>query len=429
MERSDERGWNKFYNYSEDGKREERKNGMAKIIKLENSAIVHREDEEKLLESTESMLADIRSVSADKQVRSIPIASLAALGGSAASLSPALRTVTETMTVNTQGLYMLANESVGDTLKLAKDGNFWGAFKTAEGKSKFAKLQTAGPLSASTTTTIPVDPATMMMAAALYSIEKKLGDIEEMQKQILSFLEVEKESEIEADVQMLTNLIRNYKSNWDNEHFVASNHKLVIDIKRTALKHMNSYQKNTKAVMSKKQLLVDQNKVNGITADLKKKFEYYWLSLYTYSLSSLLEIMLSGNFKEGYITGIKTEIEKYATEYRLIFDESSRYLEKLGSGAIDANLLGGIGTAGKKMGDLIGAIPVVKNGPVDEFLQDNGKKLEKKASRQKSKAVHDFAALGNPQTGMLIEKMQDMIDIYNHTEQICFDRENIYLVG
>ena len=429
MERSDERGWNKFYNYSEDGKREERKNGMAKIIKLENSAIVHREDEEKLLESTESMLADIRSVSADKQVRSIPIASLAALGGSAASLSPALRTVTETMTVNTQGLYMLANESVGDTLKLAKDGNFWGAFKTAEGKSKFAKLQTAGPLSASTTTTIPVDPATMMMAAALYSIEKKLGDIEEMQKQILSFLEVEKESEIEADVQMLTNLIRNYKSNWDNEHFVASNHKLVIDIKRTALKHMNSYQKNTKAVMSKKQLLVDQNKVNSITADLKKKFEYYWLSLYTYSLSSLLEIMLSGNFKEGYITGIKTEIEKYATEYRLIFDESSRYLEKLGSGAIDANLLGGIGTAGKKMGDLIGAIPVVKNGPVDEFLQDNGKKLEKKASRQKSKAVHDFAALGNPQTGMLIEKMQDMIDIYNHTEQIYFDRENIYLVG
>ena len=282
---------------------------------------------------------------------------------------------------------------------------------------------------ATSATTIPVDPATMMMAVALYSIEKKLGDIEEMQKQILSFLEIEKESEIEADVQMLTNLIRNYKSNWDNEHFVASNHKLVIDIKRTALKHMNSYQKNTKAVLAKKILLVDQNKMKSISAELKKKIEYYRLSLYNYSMAAFLEIMLSGNFKEEYITGIKAEIEKYAAEYRLIFDESSRYLEKLGSGAIDANLLGGIGTAGKKMGDLIGAIPVVKKGPVDEFLQDNGRKLEKKAYYQKSKAVHDFAALGNPQTGVLTEKMQDMIDIYNHTEQICFDRENIYLVG
>ena len=402
---------------------------MAEIIKLETGAIADKQDGNDLLEVTENMLTDIRSIASDKQVRSVPIASLAALGGSAASLSPALRTVTETMTVNAQGLYTLANESVGDTLKQAKDGTFWGALKTTEGKSKMAKLQSVGPLSASSTTTIPVNPATMMMAVALYSIEKKLGEIEEMQKQILSFLEIEKESEIEADVQMLTNLIRNYKSNWDNEHFVASNHKLVIDIKRTALKHMNSYQKNMKAVLAKKILLVDQNKMKSISAELKKKIEYYRLSLYTYSLASLLEIMLSGNFKEEYITGIKAEIEKYTAEYRTIFDESSRYLEKLGSGAIDANLLGGIGMAGKKMGDLIGAIPVVKNGPVDEFLQDNGKKLEKKASNQKSKAVHDFAALGNPQTGVLTEKMQDMIDIYNHTEQICFDRENIYLVG
>lgn len=402
---------------------------MAEIIKLETGVVAARQDDKNILEATENMLTDIRSIASDKQVRSVPIASLVALGGSAASLSPALRTVTETMTVNAQGLYTLANESVGDALKQAKDGTFWGALKTAEGKSKMAKLQSAGPLSASSTTTIPVNPATMMMAVALYSIEKKLGEIEEMQKQILSFLEIEKESEIEADVQMLTNLIRNYKSNWDNEHFVASNHKLVIDIKRTALKHMNSYQKNMKAVLAKKILLVDQNKMKSISAELKKKIEYYRLSLYTYSLASLLEIMLSGNFKEEYITGIKAEIEKYTAEYRLIFDEASRYLEKLGSGAIDANLLGGIGMAGKKMGDLIGAIPVVKNGPVDEFLQDNGKKLEKKASNQKSKAVHDFAALGNPQTGVLTEKMQDMIDIYNHTEQICFDRENIYLVG
>ena len=140
----------------------------------------------------------------------------------------------------------------------------------------------------------------------------------EMAKTGKKLLEIEKESEIEADVQMLTNLIRNYKSNWDNEHFVAGNHKLVIDIKRTALKHMNSYQKNMKAVLAKKILLVDQNKIKSISAELKKKIEYYRMSLYTYSLASLLEIMLSGNFKEEYITGIKAEIEKYTAEYSRI---------------------------------------------------------------------------------------------------------------
>jgi hypothetical protein len=41
------------------------------------------------------------------------------------------------------------------------------------------------------------------MAVALFSIEQELGKIEEMQKQIMSFHEIEKESEIEADVEML----------------------------------------------------------------------------------------------------------------------------------------------------------------------------------------------------------------------------------
>lgn len=42
--------------------------------------------------------------------------------------------------------------------------------------------------------------------------------------------------------------------------------------------------------------------------------------------------------------------------------------------------------------------------------------------------MHDFASLGNPGTSILTEKMQDIIDIYNHTESICLDSERIYLI-
>ena len=90
---------------------------MAEIIKQEAGILAADQGNKNLLEATENMLTDIRSIASDKQVRSVPIASLTALGGSAASLSPALRTVTETTTVNAKGLYMLANESVGDNMK------------------------------------------------------------------------------------------------------------------------------------------------------------------------------------------------------------------------------------------------------------------------------------------------------------------------
>ena len=168
-------------------------------------------------------------------IMNVPIAKLSTLGAGVASLIPELNTITQTATISTDGLYQLANASVGDVLKSAKNGNFWGAMKTAEGASKFAQLKSVDPISVSMKTAT-VNPATVMMAAALYSIEKQLGEIAQMQKQIISFLEIEKESEIEADVETLMNLIKNYKFNWDNQQFISSNHKLVLDIQRTARK-------------------------------------------------------------------------------------------------------------------------------------------------------------------------------------------------
>ena len=174
------------------------------------------------------MLADARSMQLENVSYSVPIAQLSTLGAGVSSLFPAFRTATQTMAADVTGLYRLANAGVGDTLKVAKDGNFWGAFKRTDGSSKFVKLQSADPLTQTSTVTLPIDPATMMMAAALFSIEQKLGDIEAMQRQILSFLEIEKESEIEADVETLVDMIHKYKYNWDNEHYLQSSHKMVL---------------------------------------------------------------------------------------------------------------------------------------------------------------------------------------------------------
>lgn len=403
---------------------------MGEIINLNNtSEIASVSGEDALLEVTQGILVDARTTLDSKKSLSVPIAELATLGAGVSSLIPALNTITQTTTIAMDGLYTLANAGVGDVLKVAKNGNFWGAFKTADGASKFAQLQVAGPISATTQTAAAINPATMMMAVALFSIEQELGKIEEMQKQIISFLEIEKESEIEADVETLMGIVRKYKMNWDNEHYVASNHKMVLDIQRTARKNMLGYQKKITEIIGKKQLIVAQANVKQAFADLEKKFKYYRLSLYTFSLSSLMEIMLSGNFKESYIEGIKDEIREMTETYRSLFDKSSRYLEKIGGSALEANVLKGVGTAGKAVGKFIGSIPLIKEGLVDEFLQDSGAHIKKSAIDMEKEAVHRFASISNPGTRVFMDKMEDMIQIYNHTEQICFDDKRIYLVA
>ena len=404
---------------------------MGEIVKIDNdaesSSDISRVDTD-LIEITDKILLDTRAGLANSNTLSMPIAQLATLGAGVSSLLPALRTVTQTTTINTSGLYRIVNKTVGDTLKVAKNGNFWGSLKTTGGASKFAQLQPAAPLTATSQTVAAINPATMMMAVALFSIEQKLGEITEMQKQILSFLEIEKESEIEADVETLSNIVSKYKLNWDNEYFVTSNHKMVLDIQRTARKNMFGYQKKVSEIVKGKKLIVVQSHVNTSLKDLLKKFKYYRLSLYTFSMASMMEIMLSGNFKEEYITGIKEEIEKLSGTYRELFGECSVYLEKIGCASVETNILKGLGSASKAAGKFISGIPFIKEGLVDEFLQDSGAHMSENAHDIENSSLRAFAEISSPKTHVFVARMEDLIQIYNHTEQIFFDDKQIYLV-
>ena len=403
---------------------------MGDILNINTSEVKTTEQNTDIQAMTDALLIDARStaVPVEKTI-SMPLAQLSTLGAGVSSLIPAFNTVTQTTTMNTQGLYRLANASVGDTLKVAKNGNFWGAFKTAEGGSKFAQLTPADPVSATNKIVMKANPATMMMAVALFSIEKELGDIEEMQKQILSFLQIEKEAEIEADVITLGDIITKYKHNWDNERFVASNHKMVCDIQRTARKNMIFHQKQVTKALKTKQLIVLGSKVNLTLADMQKKFKYYRLALYTFSLASLTEIMLSGNFKEETIQAAIEEIRKNSGEYRSLFGECSKHLEKLSKGSVETNLLKGVGAASNAMGKFIGSIPKVKDGQVDEFLIEKGEKIRSGAQGVSREVIESFAEVSNPNTAGLISKLEDMDKIYNHTKEICFDKENLYLIA
>ena len=401
---------------------------MNKVIKTNNETQVSNTKNDLEL-MTESLLMDTISNLDENKTIKVPISELATLGAGVSSLIPKMATITKTTSLPVDGLYRLANQGVEEVLKQAKDGNFWGALKKADGSSKMLKLQSIDSLTATTTSNMvmPIDPATAMMAIALYSIEKELGQIAEMEREILSFLEIEKKAEIEADVETLMDIIRKYKSSWDNEHFIASNHKLIIDIQRTARKNINFYFKKITERVKSNKLTLSQTQVNSLLKDLENEFKYYRIALYTYSLSSLLEIMLSGNFKEEYINSIKVQITSMSMAYRDLFDESSIKLEKLSSITIESNMLKGVGIAGNAFGKAISKMPLIEKGPIDELLEKGGEKLKLSAINREHKAIREFAALSNPKTAVFTEKMDDMISIFNCSNSIAFDKEYLYL--
>lgn len=313
---------------------------MGNLIKTsQDNKIVNIEEETGIVELTENLLMDTRTAINSDNVITFPIAELSALGAGVSSLIPAFNKVSQTITFPADGLYKITNMSAGDALKIAKDGNAWGAFKTLEGKSKMAKLAQVGNLTATGEVATAFNPTMIMVAAVLYSVEKQLSDIAETQKEILDLVVIEKESEVKADLNTLMKYINSYKNIWDNRMILEGYHKSVLDIQNRARKNMLSYQEQINKKVNSKQLINAPGKATSTYKDLENKFKYYRLSLYTFSLSSLLEIMLSENFKEAYINDLKSEITSLSTKYRDDFDKASLYLEKLSKTEIGVNVV------------------------------------------------------------------------------------------
>lgn len=377
-----------------------------------------------LIKITEDMLLEASTLLKKENNLVLPISELAILGSGFSSIIPALRTVTTTIE-SPQGLYKVANMVPGGQLQKTKSGAIYGSIRKPGISPVMAKWEEAGNMTQSTT--LPIDPTTIMMAVALASIEQQLKEISKVQKEILEFLEIEKESAIEADIETLVDIISKFKYNWDNEQFLSSNHKMVLDIQRSSRQHMISFTKKVTNLLGVNKRLVTQSDVNDIFKDFQKKYMYYKLSLHSYSLASMVEIMLSKNYSDENVNKTINELTLQSSKYRDLFTQGSIYLEKMSNKSLDSAFIHGIGVFGKGTGKVIEKIPFVSKSQFDEKLIDSGDNLKKKSSEMRIEHINNFSSLSNPGTNIFTDKLKDIVHIYNDSSMYV-DSENIYMI-
>ncbi len=301
--------------------------------------------------------------------------------------------------------------------------------KTAAGRGKMAKFAPVDSISTTSKTVMPINPMTLMMAVALASIENRLGEIIEMQKTIMSFLEEKQEAEVEGDIKTLSNIIKEYKFNWDNSEYTQNHHKLALDIKRKADQNIIFYQKQVGDIYREKSTLYINKTADDIREKLQKKFEYYRMALFTYSFASFLEVMLLGNFNADYIQQITEKIENYALEYRNLFTKCSERLEGIVGKSVEMIAGKSLGGAAKAVGQSLGNVPFIKDTQVDDWLIKKGNYLENTSDETAKKCLRRFAEFGDPGSGLFVERLQQINRIYNQTAAIYIDKDSVYLSG
>lgn len=392
-------------------------------VEQKENQIINEEDNKdnySLVEMNNYMLSDVRKEALSNNTYILSLSRLSEISPITVSTANNIKTIIEQNSKTSGNLYRITNLGKNDSLKAMRDGKtFWGSIKKSDGSSTMAKLKEV-----KSNNVMALDPTVMMMSVALAGIEQELGEIKELSKKILSFLEHEKESEIESDLEILNRSISDFRYNIEDEKYLINNHKQVMDIKRTANKNMLFYKKEIKDDLSKDKLFTTNSSMNSIIEDIQKKFRYYRLSLYIYSFSTFMEILLLGNYNNDYLLNKKKELDELDNEYSEVFNNALEYVKKNANKSLEGNVLSGLGNAGKTIGNLAEKVKI-KN--VDNWLNEKGDNLKQSGQNIKDDFATKFDDMKESNSRPFINQIEKVDCIYNKTKEIYFDKENLYL--
>lgn len=270
------------------------------------------------------------------------------------------------------------------------------------------------------------DPTMLFMAAVISSIDKKLDSIQELQQEMMSFLVQKERSELRGNLIFLSDVLNNYKYNWDNDMYKNSNHIKVLDIRQTAEQKIFFYRDQIKTKLQKKTIIHSDKDALKQIDRIQSDFKEYQLALYMHGFSSFMDVMLVGNYDSDYLRGIRGKIEDYSWRYRELYTECYNQLEAYTKSTVQFSILKGLETVSTVAGERISKIPVLNKAPVDEALIGAGDRLNKMESKKKTKQLHKLINRQNSCVGPFVESIETVDRFYNRDMIMAFDKDTVY---
>lgn len=268
----------------------------------------------------------------------------------------------------------------------------------------------------------------LFAAAALARVNEKLDAIQETQEEMFEFLRREKLSKQEGDPNTLTDVMNNFKFNWDNETYRNNKYVLVQSIARRAQENIVFYRNEVMSSFEKKRLIALGKDTKAKAGKMTASMQDYQLALYLHSFASFLEVMLLGNFNAECLDSVASKVKNLTLEYRKLYTQCYNVLEAATKSSLEAGVLSGIASVGKALGKAVEKIPIGEKTQIDESLIGASEALANKRNELSAK-----------QTGLLISAKEnvtlpfsDGVDrisyLYNQEFELLMDSEAMYLL-
>ena len=259
------------------------------------------------------------------------------------------------------------------------------------------------------------------------SMDRKLDALQETQREMMDFLLQKEISKQKGDLDFLSDVLENYRFNWDNDKFKTANHSQVLAIRREAGQQVDFFREQVKKNFLKCGFLSAARDVQKQLDELTKAFQSYQLALYLYGYAYFLEILLQESFDSAYLNAAAAKLEQMSLAYRELYTEAYECIEKRAQSSPEAYMLRGVSSASKALGEIIAKLPAISRSQVDESLIEAGQKIGDYEKKRTAETMRKFVEHQSSCVHPFVDQIQSMNRIYHGELTMIFNDETLYL--
>ena len=391
---------------------------MDEIINVnQNNSLEAEGDAKKNLILLEAFSVDYYKADASLDVKlqeytKIPLTEISALGSAISSIVPVLQGAAG-------NLYTVQLAQGGELVRAVGTNGFRGYSMGANGIQEQAVLRKAG--------TAGVNTATLFMSIAIIGLQREIKELQKMHTELIEIIERDKKSQLMTDMELLSEYAENYKYYWQNTATVTVNLNQVKNIKRNARKDMMSYREEVDNILDGKMETFLNYGAPKKVNKLSNRFSHYRLALYVYAFASYMETLLSQNFDSEYLGNVADELKQYFDDYRELYTHCYNEIEHSVKNALGAHLAGGVAAGNKFLGKQLKKIKFIERGSIDDFLEANGKVIEKKEAERLENIKEKFISYKDSGIGTFTNNINIINTFYNNPVELLWDKENPFI--
>ena len=265
------------------------------------------------------------------------------------------------------------------------------------------------------------------IAAMLMTVTAKLDEIKQEQDNLMAFLEQKEKAVLEGNLRFLSDILNNYKLNWNNKKYIAANHIKVLDIKQASEQSIMLFKSQVHSVIKEGALFHTTKKINKSVNDLLARFDDYRLAVYMYAFSSYVDVLLLENFESSFLQKIAEKIKNYALEYREIYSDVYTSLERYTKRSVRSIVSRSTAGVVKTLGNTVNRIPKLRDTQIDENLLAASERLNEFDTLTNQKVSRMIVNCQRVDVSPFLDRLHQIDHLCNSPLTILISGDNLYI--